>query len=201
LPKSNAAPGLLAHVATAKYVDALPLYRQEAIFERHGVNLPRATQAAWIIALAERVQPLINLMDERLRDSGYIRMDETPVQVLKSALAPTTKHYMWVRVSGPPRRRIILFDYDASRGAEVAARLLEGVTGYLQSDGHWAYDEVSEQYGLTHCGCIAHALYDIEREAKGLSRSDRAASAESGTAAESLTRVGQCSGGADPALG
>jgi hypothetical protein len=44
------------------------------------VKLPRATQAAWIIALAERVQPLINLMDERLRESGYIRMDETPVQ-------------------------------------------------------------------------------------------------------------------------
>ena len=46
LPKSNAAPGLLAHLVTAKYVDALPLYRQEAIFERHGVSLPRATQAA-----------------------------------------------------------------------------------------------------------------------------------------------------------
>src|SRR5450631_2213968 len=86
LPKTNAAPGLLAHLVTAKYVDALPLYRQEAIFERHGVRLPRATQAAWIISLTERVQPLINLMDERLLESGYIRMDETPVQVLKSAL-------------------------------------------------------------------------------------------------------------------
>jgi hypothetical protein len=30
------------------------------------------------------VQPLINLMDERLRESGYIRMEEIPVQVLKS---------------------------------------------------------------------------------------------------------------------
>jgi len=94
LPKTNAAPGLLAHVVTSKYVDALPLYRQEAIFERHGVSLPRATQAAWIIALAERVQPLINLMDERLRESGYIRMDETPIQVLKSDKAPTAQHYM-----------------------------------------------------------------------------------------------------------
>ena len=63
LPKTNAAPGLLAHLVTSKYVDALPLYRQETIFARCGVSLPRATQAAWIIALAERVQPLINLMD------------------------------------------------------------------------------------------------------------------------------------------
>ena len=205
LPKSNAAPGLLAHLVTAKYVDALPLYRQEAIFERHGVSLPRATQAAWIIALAERVQPLINLMDERLLESGYIRMDETPVQVLKSEKAATSNHFMWVRMAGPPRERILLFDYDASRGAEVAARLLEGAHGYLQSDGYGAYDEVAQRYHLTHCGCVAHArrrffeaikalpkseqkaataahegvrridaLYDIEREAKGLSDAERA---------------------------
>ncbi|HEX2494242.1 MAG TPA: transposase, partial [Steroidobacter sp.] len=88
LPKTNAAPGLLAHLVTAKYADHLPLYRQEAIFERHGVRLPRATQAAWIIGLIEPLQPLLNLLDERLRSSGYTRMDETPVQVLKSAKAP-----------------------------------------------------------------------------------------------------------------
>jgi transposase len=77
LPRTNAAPGLLAHLVTSKYVDALPLYRQETIFARYGVKLARATQAAWVIGLAERIQPLINLMDERLRSSGYIRMDET----------------------------------------------------------------------------------------------------------------------------
>jgi transposase len=53
-------PGLAAHLVTSKFVDALPFYRQEVIFERHGVRLPRSTQAAWTIALAERVQPLIN---------------------------------------------------------------------------------------------------------------------------------------------
>jgi len=88
LPRSNAAPGLLAHLVTSKYVDAMPLYRQETIFARYGVSLPRATQAAWIIALAEKIQPLINLMDERLRSSGYIRIDETPVQVLKAIDRP-----------------------------------------------------------------------------------------------------------------
>jgi len=206
LPKTNASPGVAAHVVTSKFVDALPFYRQEVIFERHGVRLPRSTQAAWIIALAERVQPLINLMDERLRESGYIRMDETPVQVLKSEKAATAEHYMWIRVAGPARARIILFDYDASRGAEVAARLLEGAGGYLQTDGYRAYDLVTKRYGLTHCGCFAHArrgffeaikalpkaeqksataahegvrridvLYDIEREAKGLTDAERTA--------------------------
>jgi len=157
LPRTNAAPGLLAHLVASKYVDALPLYRQEAIFARYGVQLPRATQAAWIIALAERVQALINLMDERLRASGYIRIDETPLQVINSDKPATAEHWMWVRVAGPPRQRIILFDYDPSRGHEVAERLLDGVHGTLQSDGYRAYDQVAGKYGLIHCGCIAHA--------------------------------------------
>jgi transposase len=84
LPKTNASPGLLAQLVTSKYVDSLPLYRQEAMFERHGVRLPRATQAAWMIGLTIPLQPLMNLMDERLRASGYVRIDETRVQVLNT---------------------------------------------------------------------------------------------------------------------
>jgi transposase len=173
LPKTNAAPGLLAHLVTSKYVDALPLYRQETIFARYGVSLPRATQAAWIIALADRVQPLINLMDERLRGSGYIRIDETPVQVINSEKPATAEHWMWVRVAGPPRKRIILFDYDASRSSKVAARLLEGAYGTIQSDGYGAYDQVAQQYGLVHCGCIAHARRKFFEAIKALPKEVR----------------------------
>jgi transposase len=173
LPRTNAAPGLLAHLVTSKYVDALPLYRQEAIFERHGVKLPRATQAAWIMALAERVQPLINLMDERLRGSGYIRIDETPVQVINSEKAASSEHWMWIRVAGPPRERIILFDYDASRSSEAAARLLDGAHGTIQSDGYAAYDQVAKQYGLVHCGCIAHARRRFFEAIKALPKKEQ----------------------------
>lgn len=157
LPRSNAAPGLLAHLITAKYVDSLPLHRQETIFARHGVALPRATQAAWIIAVAQQLQPLVNLIDERLRASGYIRIDETPVQVLNSEKSAGSEHWMWVRVAGPPGQRLILFDYDASRGAQVAERLLEGASGYVQSDGYAVYDGVAVKLNLTHVGCMAHA--------------------------------------------
>ena len=127
LPKTNASPGLLAQLVTSKYVDSLPLYRQEAMFERHGVRLPRATQAAWMIGLDLPLQPLLNLMDERLRSSGYVRIDETRVQVLNSDKAPSALHWMWVRVAGPKHQRIILFDYDPSRGGEVADALDRGL--------------------------------------------------------------------------
>jgi transposase len=184
LPRTNAAPGLLAHLVTSKYVDALPLYRQEAICARHGVALPRGTQAAWVITLGERVQPLINLMDERLRSSGYIRIDETPVQVIHSEKSASSDHWMWVRVAGPPRQRIILFDYDASRSSEVAARLLEGAHGVIQSDGYSAYDQVAKQHGLIHCGCIAHARRKFFEAIKALPKKEQ----KSATAAHEAVR-------------
>src|SRR5690606_22065922 len=100
-PKSNATPSLLAHIATAKYVDGTPLHRQEAQFSRLGVHLPRATMARWMIQLgSEHLAPLINLMHEQMLSCRVIHMDETTVQVLKSPKPPTADHYMWVRASG-----------------------------------------------------------------------------------------------------
>lgn len=79
MPKSMASPGLLAHVTVSKYQDGLPLYRQETILKRIGVDLPRATLANWMIKAGTLVQPLINLMRDRLLDYDIIHMDETTV--------------------------------------------------------------------------------------------------------------------------
>jgi transposase len=186
LPKSNASAGLLAHLVTSKYVDSLPLYRLEGMFERYGVRLPRATQAAWMIGLPERLQPLLNLMDERLRASGYVRIDETRLQVLKSDKAPSALHWMWVRVAGAPTQRIILFDYDPSRGGEVADGLLEGCSGYLQSDGYQTYQGVSARAGLIHVGCFAHARRRFFEALKALPDAQRKTAT---TAHEAVRRI------------
>jgi transposase len=164
---------------TSKYVDSLPLYRQEAMFERHGVRLPRATQAAWMIALTVPLQPLMNLMDERLRASGYVRIDETRVQVLNSEKSPGALHWMWVRVAGPKHQRIILFDYDPSRGGEVADTFIEGCSGYLQSDGYQAYEGATERAGLIHVGCFAHARRRFFEALKALPNARRTGAAAS----------------------
>ena len=186
LPKSNASPGLLAHLVTSKYVDSLPLYRQEAMFERYGVRVPRATQAAWMIGLLTPLQPLLNLMDERLRESGYVRIDETRVQVLKSDKAPSALHWMWVRVAGPKHRRMILFDYDPGRGGQVAETLIGGCSGYLQSDGYQAYDGVTARANLIHLGCIAHARRRFFEAIKALPDAQRKSAT---TAHEAVRRI------------
>lgn len=167
LPKSLATPSLLAQITTAKFVDGLPLYRQEAQFHRLGVPLGRASMAGWMIQLGGTyVVPVINLLNECLLDSPLIHCDETRLQVLKSDKAPTADHWMWVRAAGPPGRRIILFDYDASRGGAVPLRLLQGYRGILLTDGYEAYAKVAETLSIAHAGCLAHARRYFEAARK-----------------------------------
>ena len=157
-PKSILTPSLAAHIATAKFVDGTPLYRQEPQFERMGIPLGRGTMALWMIRIGGTfIVPLINLLNELLLAESVIHCDETRLQVLKSDKAPTADHWMWVRAAGPPGRRIVLFDYDPSRGGAVPLRLLDGYRGILVTDGYGAYDGAAEALGLTHAGCLAHA--------------------------------------------
>ena len=168
-PKSLATPSLLAHIVTAKFVDGLPLYRQERQFARLGVTLGRATMAGWMIRLGgTHVVPLINLLNEEMLKHPLIHSDESRLQVLKSDKAPTADHWMWVRASGPRGKRIVLFDYHPSRGGAVPKRLLQGYQGILLTDGYEPYATVAEELKLVHAGCMAHARrrFDEARKAQ-----------------------------------
>lgn len=158
LPKSNAASGLLAFIATSKYVDALPLYRLEKIFKRMKIDLPRNTMASWMIKISEKLTPLYNLMEEDLINSAYVCCDETRVQVLKEpGKKPESLSYMWVRTRhGPNINPIVLFDYEPTRSGKVPKKLLEGFAGYLQVDGYAGYDEVCQNNNITRVACMAH---------------------------------------------
>ncbi|MEW8028538.1 MAG: IS66 family transposase [Candidatus Thiodiazotropha sp.] len=158
IPKSMASPGLLAHITVSKYQDALPLYRQESILKRIGVELPRATLANWMIQAGNLIQPLINLLHDRLLSGDIIQMDETPVQVLQEAgKTAQSKSYIWLQRGGSPDQPVVLYDYDPGRSAGVPKRLLEGFSGYLQTDGYDGYNAAVAVNALTHVGCMAHA--------------------------------------------
>ena len=149
---------LMCFVIIAKYADGLPLYRQEGILSRYGGDISRATLANWIIALAKQLQPLINLMREHQHTGSVIMADETRVQVLKEPGRPATSDkFMWVTLGGPPGEQSILFEYDPSRSGEVPMRLLDGFTGYLQTDGYTGYNAVCRKNGCTQLGCWDHA--------------------------------------------
>ena len=149
---------LMCFVLVAKYADGLPLYRQEGILSRYGGDISRATLAHWVIALAKQLQPLINLMREHQHKGTVIMADETRVQVLKEPDKPeTSDKFMWVTLGGPPCEKSILFEYDPSRSGEVPLRLLDGFTGYLQTDGYTGYNAVCAKNGNIQLGCWDHA--------------------------------------------
>jgi len=181
IPKSMASPGLLAHITVSKYQDALPLYRQETILRRIGVDIPRATLANWMIKSGKLIQPLINLMRDQMLEYDIIQMDETPVQVLKEPdKRAQSKSYIWLQRGGPPNGRVVLYDYDPGRSAQVPKRLLEGFKGYLQTDGYDGYNAVVAANGLVHVGCMAHARRKFSDAVKAQGKSKKRGKAHRG---------------------
>lgn len=181
IPKSMASPGLLAHIAVSKYQDALPLYRQQTILKRIGIDLPRATLANWMIRGGHLVQPLINLLEDRLLSHDIIQMDETTVQVLKeSGKKAQSKSYLWLQRGGPPHQKVVRFHYGPGRGAGVAKRLLAGFKGYLQSDGYDGYNAVVAANELVHVGCWAHARRRFSDAVKAQRKNKRRGKAHRG---------------------
>ncbi|MNJ30425.1 Transposase IS66 family protein [compost metagenome] len=158
IEKSMASPSVLAMLLTTKYVYGLPLHRFEAVLSRHGIEIPRQTLARWIIQCGEHLQPLLNLMRDRLLESPVIHCDETRVQVLKEPdRDPTSQSWMWVQVSGPPDRKVVLFDYTSSRAQDVPLRLLESYRGYVMTDDYAGYNALALQPGVERLPCMAHA--------------------------------------------
>ncbi|MGH8147928.1 MAG: IS66 family transposase [Rhodanobacteraceae bacterium] len=150
-----AAPGLLAQVAISKYADHLPLYRQEAIFARHGIELGRTTLAEWIGVIGWQLQPLVDRLREKLLASAILHADETPVAQLDPGAGKTKRAYLFAyrSTASPP---IVVFDYCPSRAGHHAAAFLGHWQGALMVDDYGGYKQLFAA-GVTELGCWAHA--------------------------------------------
>jgi transposase len=182
IPKGMASPGLLAYVAVSKYADALPLYRQEKMFERLGIEISRSTMAGWMVMAAQGCAPVMDLLYKELHAGPLINIDETPVQVLKEpGRANTTKSYMWVFRGGQPDKPAIIYRYSPTRSGEVAREVLQGYRGYCQTDAFSGYDGLEQVFdGIKHVGCFVHARRNFVKvvDARGKGAKGKAGSAE-----------------------
>ena len=159
LPRTQASPGILAWIGAGKFVDALPLNRIATMAERRfGVPFTTTTLADWMIKAANRlIAPLLLLLERELRQSDYVHMDETTLQVLEELYREARqKSWIWLRVTGAGRP-IVLMHYSDSRAASVVTPLLEGFSGYLQTDGYAGYNASAARPDITPLGCWAHA--------------------------------------------
>ena len=158
IPKSIATEGLVAHVVVSKFADGLPLYRQQKMFNRYGVDLSRATLAGWVIQASGQCLPILELLIDEIRGGPVINIDESPLQVMKEpGRSNTTKSYMWVFCGGNPEHRAVVYQYHPTRSGQVPLDFLGDYRGYVQSDAFSGYEQVARRDGIVHLGCWVHA--------------------------------------------
>jgi transposase len=190
--------GLLAQVLVAKYVDHLPLYRQESIFARAGYAIARSTLAQWVGECGVQLQPLVDALKQELLSHGVLHADETPVAMLKPGNGKTHRAYLWSYCTTSfETEQIVVFHFADSRAGKHAMDFLghpgdKAWRGTLTCDDYKGYDALFCE-GVTESGCAAHArrkffelyvnhksqiaqdaleffkrLYEVEREVKDL---------------------------------
>jgi transposase len=180
LDRGSAAPGLLAQVVIAKYTDHLPLYRQEALYARSGVELSRTTLAEWVGAVGVALAPLCAALRAQLLTRPVLHADETPVAQLEPGTGKTKRCYLFAYRSaeGAP---VVVFDYRPSRSGSHARDFLGPWRGALMVDEYAGYKALWD-FGITELGCWAHArrkFFDLEAANKSV------------LAAEALARIGR----------
>ena len=195
--------GLLAQVLVAKYADHLPLYRQEAIFARAGLAIPRSTLGQWVGTCGVQLQPLVDALRDELLKHSVLHADETPVAMLKPGKGKTHKAYLWSYcTTSYDTVKAVVFDFAETRAGENAREFLrigqaDAWQGTLVCDDYAGYKAMFA-LGVTEAGCLAHArrkfhelwdphkspvaeqalkffglLYDVEREVQAVEPDER----------------------------
>ena len=154
--------GLLAQVLVAKFLDHLPLYRQEHIFRRAGMAIARSTLAQWVGECGAQLQPLVDALEGELLRHDVLHADETPVAMLKPGNKKTHKAYIWsFCTTSFNSTKAVVFNFAETRSGENVRRFLgqDGDTpwkGTLVTDGYSGYNATIAK-GVTAANCMAHA--------------------------------------------
>jgi transposase len=199
------APGLLAQVIVAKYADHCPLYRQQGIYRRSGVDLDRATLADWVAGASRLFEPLVVALGRYVLAGEKVHADDTPVPVLDPGRGKTKTGRVWtyVRDDRPAGSRdppAVWYRYSPDRKAQHPSAHLRDFCGILQADAYSGFAALYQSGRILEASCWAHArrhfyelyvanrspiaaeaiqrigaLYTIEREIRGHLPAERAA--------------------------
>jgi transposase len=170
IDKGMAGPGLLAYIVTSKFSDYLPLYRLEDIFERQGFEISRATQSIWCGDVADLVEPLYELMAERVRQSHVVATDDTILPML--SVGKTKSARMWVYV-GDVAHPYNVFDFTLNRGRDGPKYFLRDYGEVLLADAYGGYNGVVVGNQIRRAGCWSHSrrkFIDAEKVAPEIAR-------------------------------
>jgi hypothetical protein len=161
-------------VITAKYADHCPLYRQQGIYRRSGVDLDRATLADWVAGASALLDPLVSTLGRYVRAGEKLHADDTPVPVLDPGRGKTKTARLWayVRDDRPARSRdppAVWYRYSPDRKGEHPQAHLRDFRGILQADAYSGFAALYENQDIVEASCWAHArrkfydLYAVDR--------------------------------------
>jgi transposase len=170
IEKGLAGPGLLAYIVTSKFADYLPLYRLEDLFERQGFEISRATQSVWCGDVADLVEPLYELMAERVRASHVVATDDTIFPMLRKGKTANARMWVYVGDSSQPYN---LFAFTLDRGRNGPMSFLKDYDQVLVADAYGGYNGVVAGNQITRAGCWAHLrrkFIDAEKAAPEIAR-------------------------------
>ncbi len=166
LPKTNAGPGLLAQILVSTFVDHLPLHRQERIFNRHGVDLPRSTLCEWKLGSGELLAVLLPPLIEHNLGAPRLHSDDTTMPLIEGGRGKTKTARMWGYLGVGARRNdagqwvehppSVVFEFTESRESVHPIRFLKAYQGYLQADAYSGYDALYNTGRIIEVGCWAH---------------------------------------------
>ena len=157
IAKCKADVGLLAQVIVSKFADHLPLYRQDGIFEREGVTIPRATQTSWLMQVYESIKPLEGTLRRAIFESDVLFTDDTPIPLQVKGNGKLKKARLWVYVRGGTGPPLVVYDFSIDRSKRRPLDFLDGYRGYVHADAYSGYDELFRKEGIIEVGCWAHA--------------------------------------------
>jgi transposase len=150
--------GLISHLIVSKFADHLPLYRQDGIFEREGVTIPRATQASWLMQTYESIRMLEDAFKQAVIGEGDILFtDDTPIPLQVKGNGKLKKARLWVYLRGGTDPPLVAYDFSIDRSKRRPIDYLEGYRGYVPADAYSGYDELFRKEGIIEVGCWAHA--------------------------------------------
>jgi transposase len=150
IDQALAGPGLMARLLVARYVDHLPLHRQESILAREGLSIPRQTLCEWVMRSIELLQPIVGAQKRKLLAGSVLQCDDTQVLCQKNSTGGGRRWcYLWAWV-GEDRREVV-YDFSLGRDQDVVASWVgEEWSGYLVGDGHAGYGAVCRKRDPEH---------------------------------------------------
>jgi transposase len=151
--RSLASEGLLAYVIISKYLDHLPLYRLERIFQREHLDLSRATLCGWVADVATALAPIGDELRRQVTAATYLQTDDTPVTILEET--GSRKGRIWTYLD--PLTPRVVFDATPTHERDGPEQFLATFSGDLQADAYTGYDALYRTGRIREVGCWAHA--------------------------------------------